>query len=263
MSLDNLSRSAYTDDHEAFRATVRQFLEKEVAPNAAQWAEDKIVPKSIWPKAGELGMLCPTVPEEYGGLGLDFGYNAIVDEESAYYGRATTGFSLQSDIVTNYIVKYGSEEQKKHWLPKMVAGEVITAIAMTEPGTGSDLQGMRTTAKKDGNHYVINGSKTYITNGQNADLILVCVKTDTEVQPAWKGVSIVLVEADREGYQRGRCDSPSCAFPSHNPCRRRRPRSAIHPTHPSDPRGRSNGAGRWSAPFPPPECRLCNYTRTG
>ncbi|MDP3784418.1 MAG: acyl-CoA dehydrogenase family protein, partial [Sphingopyxis sp.] len=204
MSLDNLSRSAYTDDHEAFRATVRQFLEKEIAPNAAQWAEDKIVPKSIWPKAGELGMLCPTVPEEYGGLGLDFGYNAIVDEESAYYGRATTGFSLQSDIVTNYIVKYGSEEQKKHWLPKMVAGEVITAIAMTEPGTGSDLQGMRTTAKKDGNHYVINGSKTYITNGQNADLILVCVKTDTEVQPAWKGVSIVLVEADRDGYERGR-----------------------------------------------------------
>ena len=204
MSLDNLSRSAYTDDHEAFRATVRQFLEKEVAPNAAQWAEDGIVPKSIWPKAGELGMLCPTVPEEYGGLGLDFGYNAIVDEESAYYGRATTGFSLQSDIVTSYIVKYGSEEQKKHWLPKMVAGEVITAIAMTEPGTGSDLQGMRTTAKKDGNHYVINGSKTYITNGQNADLILVCVKTDTEVEPAWKGVSIVLVEADREGYQRGR-----------------------------------------------------------
>jgi hypothetical protein len=182
MSLDNLSRSAYSEDHEAFRATVRQFLEKEIAPNAAKWAEDGIVPKTIWPKAGELGMLCPTVPEEYGGLGLDFGYNAIVDEESAYYGRATTGFSLQSDIVTSYIVKYGSEEQKKHWLPKMVAGEVITAIAMTEPGTGSDLQGMRTTAKKDGNHYVINGSKTYITNGQNADLILVCAKTDTEVR---------------------------------------------------------------------------------
>jgi long-chain-acyl-CoA dehydrogenase len=149
-------------------------------------------------------MLCPTVPEAYGGLGLDFGYNAIVDEESAYYGRATTGFSLQSDIVANYIISYGSEEQKAHWLPKMVSGEVITAIAMTEPGTGSDLQGMRTTAKKDGNHYVINGSKTYITNGQNADLILVCVKTDTEVQPAWKGVSIVLVEGDREGFSRGR-----------------------------------------------------------
>jgi acyl-CoA dehydrogenase len=162
------------------------------------------VPKSIWPKAGELGMLCPTVPEEYGGLGLDFGYNAIVDEESSYYGGAATGFSLQSDIVVNYLVSYGSEEQKREWLPKMVSGEVVTAIAMTEPGTGSDLQGIRTTAKKDGNHYVINGSKTYITNGQNADLVLVCVKTDTEVQPAWKGVSIVLVEADRDGFKRGR-----------------------------------------------------------
>jgi long-chain-acyl-CoA dehydrogenase len=149
-------------------------------------------------------LLCPTVPEEYGGLGLDFGYNAIVDEESAYYGGVTTGFSLQSDIVANYLVAHGSEEQKKEWLPKLVSGEIITAIAMTEPGTGSDLQGMRTTAKKDGNHYVINGSKTYITNGQNADLILLCCKTDTEIQPAYKGISIVLVEAHREGFKRGR-----------------------------------------------------------
>ncbi len=204
MSLDAIARSAYNEDHEAFRKTVRLFMQKEIAPNAAQWQEDKIVPKDIWPKAGDLGMLCPTVPEAYGGLGLDFGYNAIVDEESAYYGGAATGFSLQSDIVVNYLVSYGSEEQKKQWLPKMISGEVITAIAMTEPGTGSDLQSMTTTAKKDGNHYVINGSKTYITNGQNADLILVCVKTDTDVQPAWKGVSIILVEADREGFKRGR-----------------------------------------------------------
>ncbi len=155
MSLDSLARTAYTEDHEAFRQTVRRFMQEEVAPNGAQWAEDGIVPKSLWPKAGELGLLCPTVPEEYGGLGLDFGYNAIVDEEGAYHGGVTTGFSLQSDIVVSYIVNYGSEEQKRHWLPKLVAGEVITAIAMTEPGTGSDLQGMRTTAKKDGNHYVI------------------------------------------------------------------------------------------------------------
>jgi acyl-CoA dehydrogenase len=204
MSLDVIPRSAYNEDHEAFRQSVRQFLLKEVAPNAKQWQEDGIVPKDIWPKAGAVGMLCPTAPVEYGGLGLDFGYNAIVDEESAYYGAAATGFSLQSDIVVNYITSYGSEEQKKHWLPKMISGEVITAIAMTEPGTGSDLQGMKTTAKKDGNHYVINGSKTYITNGQNADLILVCVKTDTEIQPAYKGMSIVLVEADREGFKRGR-----------------------------------------------------------
>ena len=204
MSLDTIPRTAYNEDHEAFRQSVRQFLLKEVAPNAKQWQEDGIVPKDIWPKAGAVGMLCPTAPVEYGGLGLDFGYNAIVDEESAYYGGAATGFSLQSDIVVNYITSYGSEEQKKHWLPKMISGEVITAIAMTEPGTGSDLQGMKATAKKDGNHYVINGSKTYITNGQNADLILVCVKTDTEIQPAYKGMSIVLVESDREGFKRGR-----------------------------------------------------------
>ena len=204
MSLDSIPRTAYNEDHEAFRQSVRQFLQKEVAPHAKQWQEDGIVPKSIWPKAGEVGMLCPTVPVEYGGLGLDFCYNAIVDEESAYYGGVATGFSLQSDIVVNYITSYGSEEQKKHWLPRMISGEVITAIAMTEPGTGSDLQSMKTTAKKDGNHYVINGSKTYITNGQNADLILVCVKTDTEIQPAYKGMSIVLVEADREGFKRGR-----------------------------------------------------------
>ncbi len=203
MTLDVAGRTAYTEDHEAFRATVRSFIQKEVVPHIERWDEAGIIEKEIWPKAGSVGMLCPTVPEEYGGLGLDFGYNAIIDEEVAY-GGTSLGFSLQSDIVVNYLVSYGSEEQKKHWLPRLVSGETITAIAMTEPGVGSDLQGIRTTAKKDGNHYVINGSKTYITNGQNADLILVCCKTDTEVQPAWKGVSIILVEAEREGFKRGR-----------------------------------------------------------
>ena len=203
MPLDVAGRSAYTEDHEAFRDSVRSFIKQEVVPNIDRWDEAGIVEKELWPKAGAVGMLCPTVPEEYGGLGLDFGYNAVIDEEISYGGTAL-GFSLQSDIVVNYIVAYGSEEQKRHWLPKMVSGEVVTAIAMTEPGVGSDLQGIRTTAKKDGNHYVINGSKTYITNGQNADLVLVCVKTDTEVVPAYKGVSIVLVEADREGFKRGR-----------------------------------------------------------
>jgi len=204
MSLDALTRLAYNEDHEAFRETVRRFVADEIEPNADKWDEEKIVPRDVWPKAGEIGMLCPTVPEEYGGLGLDFGYNAVIDEEFAYGTDVVTGFSLQSDIVANYIVQYGSEEQKKEWLPKMVSGETITAIAMTEPGTGSDLQGMKTTAKKDGNHYVINGSKTYITNGQNADLILVCCKTDQDADPSWKGVSVVLVEADREGFKRGR-----------------------------------------------------------
>jgi len=204
MSLDELSRTAYNEDHEAFRNTVRQFMQNEVAANADKWQKAGVVEKALWPKAGELGLLCPTVPQEYGGLGLDFGYNAIVGEEAAYTGQVTTGFTLQSDIVVNYIIQYGSEEQKKEWLPKLVSGETITAIAMTEPGTGSDLQSMTTSAKKDGNHYVINGSKTYITNGQNADLVLVCCKTDPDADPAWKGVSIVLVEADREGFKRGR-----------------------------------------------------------
>lgn len=204
MTLDHLSRSAYTADHEAFRQTVRQFVAREIEPHANEWDEAGIIPRDVWPKAGALGLLCPTVPEAYGGLGLDFGYNAIIDEEFGYGTDTATGFSLQSDIVANYIIAYGSEEQKALWLPKMVSGEVVTAIAMTEPGTGSDLQALRTTAKKDGNHYVINGSKTYITNGQNADLILVCCKTDSEIVPAWKGVSIVLVEASREGFKRGR-----------------------------------------------------------
>ena len=203
MTLDVAGRTAYNEDHEAFRDSVRSFIKAEVVPHIERWDEAGIIEKEIWPKAGAVGMLCPTVPEEYGGLGLDFGYNAIIDEEVAY-GGTSLGFSLQSDIVVNYIISYGSEEQKKHWLPRLVSGETITAIAMTEPGVGSDLQGIRTTAKKDGNHYVINGSKTYITNGQNADLILVCCKTDTEVEPAWKGVSIILVEADREGFKRGR-----------------------------------------------------------
>ncbi len=204
MSLDQIAgRFAYNEDHEAFRQTVRSFLAKEGVPHSDQWEKDRLVPKAFWQKAGEVGLLCPTVPEAYGGLGLDFGYNAIVDEEMAYSG-VPAGFSLQSDIVAGYMEVYGSEEQKKEWLPKMVSGDVITAIAMTEPGTGSDLQSIRTTAKKDGNHYVINGSKTYITNGQNTDLTLVVAKTDPDAVPAWKGMSIILVESDREGFSKGR-----------------------------------------------------------
>ncbi|PAX08669.1 acyl-CoA dehydrogenase family protein [Sphingomonas lenta] len=204
LTLDNIAgRFAYDEDHEAFRQTVRSFLQKEGVPNVDAWERDRLVPKEFWRAAGEIGMLCPTVPEAYGGLGLDFGYNAIVDEEMSYNG-VPAGFSLQSDIVADYIVHYGSEEQKVEWLPKMVSGEVVTAIAMTEPGTGSDLQSIRTTARKDGNHYVINGSKTYITNGQNTDLTLVVAKTDPDAKPAWKGMSIILVESDREGFRKGR-----------------------------------------------------------
>ena len=199
--LNTAYRTAYTADHAQFRDTVRKFLEREVTPNADRWEEQGIVDRDAWIKAGEAGLLCPTVPEAYGGLGLDFGYNAVIDEEVAYNG-ATLGFSLQSDIVADYIVAYGSEEQKLHWLPRMVSGETVTAIAMTEPGAGSDLQGIKTTAKRDGNHYVVKGSKTYITNGQHADLIVVVAKTDPE--RGAKGTSLILVEATREGFARGR-----------------------------------------------------------
>ena len=204
MTLDTVpGRFAYGEDHEAFRHTVRSFLAREGVPHVAAWEEQRLVPKAFWRSAGEVGMLCPTVPEDHGGLGLDFGYNAIVNEEMTYAG-VPAGFTLQSDIVAGYVEHYGSPEQKAEWLPRMVSGEIITAIAMTEPGTGSDLQAIRTTARRDGNHYVINGSKTYITNGQNADLVLVVAKTDPDAKPAWKGMSIILVESSRDGFRRGR-----------------------------------------------------------
>lgn len=199
--LDTARRTAYSAEHAQFRDQVRKFLEREVTPHADRWEEAGLVDREVWRTAGDAGLLCPTVPEAYGGLGLDFGFNAVIDEEIAYNG-ATLGFSLQSDIVADYIVAYGSEEQKLHWLPRLVSGETVTAIAMTEPGAGSDLQGIKTTARRDGNHYVIKGSKTYITNGQHADLIIVVAKTDP--QRGAKGTSLILVEADREGFARGR-----------------------------------------------------------
>ncbi len=199
--LNTAHRIAYGSDHAQFRDQVRKFVDREVIPHADRWEEAGITDRDVWRKAGAAGLLCPSVPEEYGGLALDFGYNAVVDEELAYAG-ATVGFSLQSDIVVDYLVSYGSEEQKQLWLPKLVSGDVVTAIAMTEPGAGSDLQGIKTTARRDGNHYVVKGSKTYITNGQHADLIIVVAKTDPE--RGAKGTSLILVEAEREGFARGR-----------------------------------------------------------
>lgn len=194
-------RTAYSETHTQFRDQVRKFLDREVTPHANRWEETGLIERDVWLRAGEAGLLCPTVPEEYGGLGLDFGFNAVIDEEVAYSG-VTLGFSLQSDIVADYLVAYGSEDQKRHYLPRLVSGETVTAIAMTEPGAGSDLQGIRTTAKRDGNHYVINGSKTYISNGQTADLIIVVAKTNPEAGA--KGTSLILVESDRAGFARGR-----------------------------------------------------------
>ncbi|MGQ0659621.1 acyl-CoA dehydrogenase family protein, partial [Sphingosinicella sp.] len=167
--LDLSRRSAFNEEHDLFRDQVRKFFDREPTPHLDRWEEQGEIDKAFWRKAGEAGLLCPTVPESYGGLGLDYGYNAVIDEELGYLG-STAGIGLHSDIVAPYLVHYGSEELKRHWLPKMISGETPTAMAMTEPGAGSDLQGIRTTAIADGGDYVVNGSKTYITNGQHADL---------------------------------------------------------------------------------------------
>ena len=199
--IETAGRSAYNEDHEMFRDSVRKFFDRALYPNLDRWEEDGIVDRDFWKACGEAGVLCPQVPEEYGGLGLDYGYNAVVGEELSYAG-SSAGITLQSDITVDYINNYGSDEQKRRWLPGMVSGDIISAIAMTEPGAGSDLQGVRTTARRDGNHYVINGSKTYITNGQHADVIIVVAKTDPD--KGAKGISLILVESDREGFSRGR-----------------------------------------------------------
>lgn len=199
--LDTSTRFAYNEDHEMFRDTVRKVFAQHLEPNLDEHEKNGIVPREVWKAVGEAGLLCPTVSEENGGLGLDFGYCAIVGEELAYLG-SSAGFTLQSDITANYFERLGTPEQREKYLPGMVSGDIITAIAMTEPGAGSDLQGIRTTAIEDGNHLVINGSKTYITNGQNADVVIVVAKTDPS-QGA-KGTSLVLVDAGTEGFERGR-----------------------------------------------------------
>ncbi|HAU21644.1 MAG TPA: acyl-CoA dehydrogenase [Erythrobacter sp.] len=199
--LDTSKRFAYNEDHEMFRDTVRKVLAEHMEPYLDQHEADGIVPRAAWKAVGAAGMLCPTIAEENGGLGLDFGFNCIVNEELCYMGTSA-GFGLQSDITANYFERLGTPEQKQKYLPGMVSGDVITAIAMTEPGAGSDLQGVRTTAIEDGNHLVINGSKTYITNGQNADVVIVVATTDPS-QGA-KGTSLVLVDAGTEGFERGR-----------------------------------------------------------
>ena len=196
-----LAREIYTEEHEIFRRSVRRFMDEEIAPNHEMWEEQGYVDRDAWRKAGELGILCMTMPEEYGGFGVDQRYSALVMEEQTRVGASGPGFSLHSDIVAPYILGYGSEVQKREWLPKMATGEVIGAIAMTEPGIGSDLQRVKTTAVKDGDELVINGSKTFVTNGWNADLVITVCKTDPE--KGAKGTSLVLIEADREGFSKG------------------------------------------------------------
>ncbi|MFW0796457.1 acyl-CoA dehydrogenase family protein [Gordonia sp. CPCC 205515] len=191
-----------TDDLTALRDLARSFCEKEIKPNTEKFIEQHHVDRDLWTKAGELGLLCMSIPEEYGGGGGTFAHEAVLIEEQARIADSSWGVSLHNGIVAHYLLAYGSEEQKQTWLPKMASGEVVGAIAMTEPGTGSDLQNVATKAVRDGDDYVIDGSKTFITNGGQADLIIVVAKTDTA--EGAKGISLILVDAEREGFRRGR-----------------------------------------------------------
>lgn len=194
-------RTVLREDHEQFRVQVRRFVEREIAPFHLQWEEEGLVPRSVWRKAGEMGLLCCTLPPPYGGGG-DFGHSAVVIEELARVNATGVGFSLHSDVVAPYLLAYGTEEQKQRWLPRMASGELIGAIAMTEPDAGSDVKAVRTHARVEGDHYVLNGQKTYISNGINAGLVIVVAKTDPEL--AAKGMSLLCVEDGMPGFSRGK-----------------------------------------------------------
>ena len=195
--------SIYTQEHEDFRAVVRAFLEKEVVPHHAQWEEDGQVSREVWRKAGETGLLCFDVDEAYGGMGMkDFRYNAIVSEEISKVGASGLGFPVHTDIIVPYVSSLGTEEQKQRWLPGLVSGETISSIAMTEPGAGSDLQGIKTSAVDKGDHYVLNGSKTFISNGIMSDLVVVVARTNPDA--GHMGISLLVVERGMDGFERGR-----------------------------------------------------------
>jgi alkylation response protein AidB-like acyl-CoA dehydrogenase len=198
-----VQRTVYTEDHEAFRATCRQFLEKHAVPFHEQWERDGIVPRDVWVEAGRQGMLGMAVAEQYGGGGADdFRFNAVLDEEIIRAGTSGLGFVVHNDVNAPYLMRLCTDEQKARWLPGFCSGELITAIAMTEPGTGSDLQGIRTSAMRDGDDWVLNGSKTFISNGINADLVIVVARTDPDA--GHLGFSLLGVERDMPGFERGR-----------------------------------------------------------
>lgn len=197
-----LTRTVLSEEHELFRDQVRRFVEAEIVPHHAHWEKEGVVPRELWLKAGALGLLCPLIPQEYGGGGGDFGFSAVIVEELARVNATGVGFTLHSDVMAPYILRYGSEEAKRRWLPQLASGERIGALALTEPGIGSDLKALRATARRDGDSYLINGSKTFITNGQNSGLVIVAVKTDPEA--GRKGVSLILVEEGTPGFSKGR-----------------------------------------------------------
>jgi alkylation response protein AidB-like acyl-CoA dehydrogenase len=197
-----IARTLFTEEHEMFRSSVRKFVEREIVPFHAQWEEDGAVPRELWLKAGAEGLLCCTVPEEFGGLGLDYLFDVVVVEELWRVGASGPGFLIHTDLVATYILTFGTDAQKRHWLPKMVRGEAIGSLGMTEPHAGSDLKAIRTKAIRDGDDFVINGQKVFISNGQLCDLLVLAAKTDSSAGA--KGVTLFLVESDRPGFTKGR-----------------------------------------------------------
>ena len=197
-----IARTLFSPEHDTFRDSVRRFMEQEVAPHDERWQEQGYADREVWRKAGANGFLCASMPEQYGGAGADKLYSIVLMEEQARANNSTLGFGLHSEIVAPYLLRYGSEALKKKYLPKMATGEMIGAIAMSEPGAGSDLQGVKTTAVKRNAHYVLDGSKTFITNGWNCDLVIVVAKTDPA--KGAKGTSLVVVDTAMKGFTKGK-----------------------------------------------------------
>lgn len=197
-----IERTLFREEHRIFRESVRRFVEREIVPFHAQWEKDGAVPRELWLKAGAEGLLCCTVPETYGGLGLDYLFDVVVYEELWRVGASGPGFLIHTDLVATYILSFGTEEQKLTWLPRMVRGEAIGSLAMTEPHAGSDLKAIRTRAVRDGDDFVIDGQKVFISNGQLCDVLVLATKTDGAAGA--KGITLFLVEGDRSGFRRGR-----------------------------------------------------------
>jgi acyl-CoA dehydrogenase len=197
-----IKRDLFDAEHDAFRDTVRKFIDKEISPYHADWEEKGVVPRELWLKAGAAGMLCCTVPEEYGGLGLDYLFDVVVFEEMARSGFTGPGFLIHCDLVATYLKSFGTEAQKQQWLPKMVSGEAIGSLGMTEPHAGSDLKAIKTRAVRDGDDFLISGQKVFISNGQLCDLIVLATKTDASAGA--KGVTLFLVDTSLPGFRRGK-----------------------------------------------------------
>jgi acyl-CoA dehydrogenase len=199
-----VERTLFSEEHDLFRRSFRQFVDREIKPNQERWNRDGIVDREAWRNAGKQGFLCPWLGEEYGGPGGDFLHSVVIMEELAYAYESGFALSLHSDIVVPYLHSFGSDEQKKRWLPGCAAGDIVTAIAMTEPGTGSDLAALQTTAVRDGDEYVLNGAKTFISNGLLCDVCIVAAKTDSDPANAHRGITLFVVEADSKGFNKGK-----------------------------------------------------------